>query len=49
MPTLVELDKRFLIEHEAIHYANMKRNSAFCYLNHIMSIFYVFIYKLKCK
>jgi hypothetical protein len=31
MPTLVELDKRFLIEYEAIHYANMKRNSAFCY------------------
>lgn len=49
MLTLVELDKRFLIENEAIRYANMKRNNAFCYLNHIISIFNVFIYKLKCK
>jgi hypothetical protein len=49
MRTLVELDKIFLIENEAIHYANMKRNSAFCYLNHIMSIFEAFIHKLKCK
>jgi hypothetical protein len=49
MPTLVELDKRFLIENEAIRYGNMKRNSAFCYLNHIMSVFYTYIYKLKYK
>jgi hypothetical protein len=49
MPTLVELDKIFLIENEPIHYANMKRNSEFCYLNHIMSIFEAFIHKLKCK